>query len=218
MHRAHPSALEEDDGDGESGGKRGAGEVYRVVAEAAGAFQSCSEEAIDEGSEESGAGDAPVEAGEQKIGPLGTGADEEDGAEGEDGAGDGDAAILAGCDLAPGGDEPAGTAEDLAELAAHGVSGRFGESSRSCGEKNVGRMCGEDQWSGADGGDSKVGKDLQGAAPVATLVAAPCYTQALLLAAADAGGDQREQEDEDDRNERRGTGCQAEDEGKQDFR
>ena len=121
-------ALQEEDADGEGGGEGRAGEVHGVVAEAVGRFEGCSQQAVDEGSEEGGAQGGPVEAGNQQIGPLAAEADDDDGGEREDGAGEGDSAVLTGRDLAPGGDQPRAAAESLAEFTADRVTGSFGQS------------------------------------------------------------------------------------------
>ena len=127
LRKSSVPALGEEDGDGEGGGECGAGEVDSVVAEAAGAFEGGSEEAVEDGSEECGGEDGPEIAGGEKTGPLAGRAGNEDGAEREDGSGRGDAAILAGSDRAKRGDEAGTSSEGLAEFAANGVSGGFGE-------------------------------------------------------------------------------------------
>ena len=102
--------------------------------------------------------------------------------------------------------------EGLAEFAADGVSGGFGEGGRGSGEEDVAGVGEEDERRGAEGGDREVGEDLQGTASAAALGGA----EALLFAAADAGGDHGEQEDGGDRQQRGGTGGQAEDDGEKD--
>ena len=54
-----------------------------------------------------------------------------------DGADDGDAAVLAGSNPPARGDQVRIAAECLTKLAAHGVSGSFGESCRSPRKKNI---------------------------------------------------------------------------------
>ena len=213
MLRFLAPALGEEDDDGEGGGEGGAGEVDAVVAEASGALESGSEEAVEDSSAEGRGEDGPIKLGEQEIGPLAGGADEGDGAEGKERAGEGDCAILARPDAAPGGDEAWAAAEDLSEFAAYGVSGGFGERGRGCGEENITCVAGEDERSGADGCGSDVGEYLEGRAAKAALGGAFGDTEALLLALTDAGGEQSEQENDDDGDQRGGTGGKAENDG-----
>ena len=102
--------------------------------------------------------------------------------------------------------------EGLAQFAADGVSGGFGECSRGSREKDVAGMGEKDERRGAQGGDREVGEDLPGTAPAAALGGA----EPLLFAAADAGGDHGEQEDGGHRQQRGVAGGQAEDDGEKD--
>ena len=75
--------LGKEHGDGEGGGKGGAGEVDGIVTQAAGTLKGGSQQAVDDGSEEGSIEHGKAELRQQKIGPLAGGADDEDGTEGQ---------------------------------------------------------------------------------------------------------------------------------------